>query len=107
MARALVIINCTILAIQNCRGPIIMRLYFNNGGNMIWFSTFQLSLFPSSSLYLNRHIGTLTTGLGHKPIAILTRSYFNPIIIKIYREAQTNPQGEVQPTDRPSLRVLK
>ncbi|KAL0700108.1 hypothetical protein Bca4012_056230 [Brassica carinata] len=40
MARALVIINCIILAIGNCGGPLIMRLYFNNGGHRIWFSTF-------------------------------------------------------------------
>lgn len=40
MVRALVIINCIILAIGNCGGPLIMRLYFNNGGNSIWFSTF-------------------------------------------------------------------
>ncbi|XP_010478189.1 PREDICTED: purine permease 3-like [Camelina sativa] len=40
MAKALVIINCIILAIGNCGGPLIMRLYFNNGGKRIWFSTF-------------------------------------------------------------------
>ncbi|AAF98433.1 Similar to purine permease [Arabidopsis thaliana] len=40
MVKALVIINCIILAIGNCGGPLIMRLYFNNGGKRIWFSTF-------------------------------------------------------------------
>ncbi|ESQ34036.1 hypothetical protein EUTSA_v10009673mg [Eutrema salsugineum] len=40
MGRAIVIINCIVLAIGNCGGPLIMRLYFNNGGKSIWFSTF-------------------------------------------------------------------
>ncbi|CAH2034138.1 unnamed protein product [Thlaspi arvense] len=40
MGTTLVIINCIILAIGNCGGPLIMRLYFNNGGKRIWFSTF-------------------------------------------------------------------
>ncbi|CAL9216526.1 unnamed protein product [Arabidopsis halleri] len=40
MVKVLVIINCIILAIGNCGGPLIMRLYFNNGGKRIWFSTF-------------------------------------------------------------------
>ncbi|KAG7598515.1 hypothetical protein ISN44_As06g027550 [Arabidopsis suecica] len=40
MVKVLVFINCIILAIGNCGGPLIMRLYFNNGGKRIWFSTF-------------------------------------------------------------------
>ncbi|CAA7037827.1 unnamed protein product [Microthlaspi erraticum] len=36
----LVIINCIILAIGNCGGPLIARLYFRNGGKRIWFSSF-------------------------------------------------------------------
>ncbi|CAH8331479.1 unnamed protein product [Eruca vesicaria subsp. sativa] len=47
MKTTLVIINCIILATGNCGGPLIMRLYFRNGGNQIWFSSFlQTAGFP-------------------------------------------------------------
>ncbi|XP_010549316.1 PREDICTED: purine permease 3 [Tarenaya hassleriana] len=60
MATAMVIINCIILAIGNCGGPLIMRLYFNNGGNRIWFSSFletagfPVILLPLLFFYLQR-----------------------------------------------------
>ncbi|KAL2243347.1 UNVERIFIED_CONTAM: Purine permease 3 [Sesamum indicum] len=37
--RIFLIINCIILAIGNCGGPLIMRLYFIHGGKRIWFSS--------------------------------------------------------------------
>ncbi|KAL0319237.1 UNVERIFIED_CONTAM: Purine permease 3 [Sesamum angustifolium] len=37
--RIFFIINCIILAIGNCGGPLIMRLYFLHGGKRIWFSS--------------------------------------------------------------------
>ncbi|XP_006410518.2 purine permease 2 [Eutrema salsugineum] len=40
MKTALVIINCILLAIGNCGGPLITRLYYRNGGKRIWFSSF-------------------------------------------------------------------
>ncbi|VVA92847.1 unnamed protein product [Arabis nemorensis] len=58
--KALVIINCIILAIGNCGGPLIMRLYFNNGGKRIWFSSFletagfPIIFIPLFFSYLNR-----------------------------------------------------
>ncbi|KAL3631884.1 proteasome core particle subunit beta 3 [Castilleja foliolosa] len=39
MKRVFLIINCFILAIGNCGGPLIMRLYFIHGGKRIWFSS--------------------------------------------------------------------
>lgn len=39
MKKIYLIINCLILAIGNCGGPLIMRLYFLRGGNRIWFSS--------------------------------------------------------------------
>lgn len=39
MKRILLIINCIILSIGNCAGPLIMRLYFIRGGKRIWFSS--------------------------------------------------------------------
>ncbi|XP_073146509.1 purine permease 3-like [Henckelia pumila] len=37
--RIFLIINCIILSIGNCGGPLIMRLYFIHGGKRIWFSS--------------------------------------------------------------------
>ncbi|XP_073145961.1 purine permease 3-like isoform X1 [Henckelia pumila] len=39
MKRIFLIINCIILSIGNCGGPLIMRLYFIRGGKRIWFSS--------------------------------------------------------------------
>ncbi|KAH6820980.1 purine permease 3 [Perilla frutescens var. hirtella] len=39
MKKIFLIINCFILAIGNCGGPLIMRLYFLRGGKRIWFSS--------------------------------------------------------------------
>ncbi|XP_042019483.1 purine permease 3-like [Salvia splendens] len=39
MKRVYLIINCLILAVGNCGGPLIMRLYFVRGGKRIWFSS--------------------------------------------------------------------
>ncbi|KAL8252786.1 hypothetical protein R6Q59_036479 [Mikania micrantha] len=36
----LLILNCILLAIGNCGGPLIMRLYFVHGGNRVWLSSF-------------------------------------------------------------------
>ena len=37
--RGLLVLNCVILAIGNCAGPLVMRLYFVRGGKRIWFSS--------------------------------------------------------------------
>lgn len=39
MKRIFLIINCVILSIGTCGGPMIMRLYFIRGGKRIWFSS--------------------------------------------------------------------
>ncbi|XP_076888734.1 purine permease 1-like [Bidens hawaiensis] len=36
----LLILNCILLSIGNCGGPLIMRLYFLHGGNRVWLSSF-------------------------------------------------------------------
>lgn len=40
MKRTLLMINCIVLSIGNCGGPLIMRLYFIHGGKRIWLSSF-------------------------------------------------------------------
>lgn len=44
MKRVFLIINCFILALGNCGGPLIMRLYFLHGGHTVWFSCFLETL---------------------------------------------------------------
>ncbi|GJV34576.1 purine permease 1-like protein [Tanacetum coccineum] len=38
--KALLILNCILLSVGNCGGPLIMRLYFIHGGNRVWLSAF-------------------------------------------------------------------
>ncbi|XP_071737692.1 purine permease 1-like [Rutidosis leptorrhynchoides] len=37
--KTLLIINCILLSIGICGGPLIMRLYFIHGGNRVWLSS--------------------------------------------------------------------
>ncbi|XP_059631287.1 purine permease 3-like [Cornus florida] len=39
MKKALLLLNCILLAIGNCGGPLIMRLYFTKGGKRVWLSS--------------------------------------------------------------------
>ncbi|CAN0877301.1 Purine permease 3 [Linum grandiflorum] len=60
MKRVLLIINCIILAIGNCGGPLIMRLYFLHGGKRVWLSSWletggwPIMLLPLSLAYILR-----------------------------------------------------
>ncbi|KAK4358247.1 hypothetical protein RND71_023857 [Anisodus tanguticus] len=38
MKKVLLVINCIILAVGTCGGPLVMRLYFIKGGKRIWLS---------------------------------------------------------------------
>ncbi|PWA35636.1 hypothetical protein CTI12_AA607770 [Artemisia annua] len=38
--KTLLILNCILLSVGNCGGPLIMRLYFIHGGNRVWLSAF-------------------------------------------------------------------
>lgn len=40
MKNGLIILNCIILTIGTCGGPLLTRLYYNNGGKRIWFMSF-------------------------------------------------------------------
>ncbi|KAG9137901.1 hypothetical protein Leryth_023848, partial [Lithospermum erythrorhizon] len=58
--KILLLINCSILAIGNCGGPLIMRLYYIHGGKRIWLSAilqtagFPIILIPLIFSYFNR-----------------------------------------------------
>ncbi|KAM3338084.1 purine permease 3 [Capsicum galapagoense] len=60
MKRILLVINCLILSIGVCGGPLMMRLYFVEGGSRIWLSSWlqtggwPLTLIPLAILYFYR-----------------------------------------------------
>ncbi|MCD9558631.1 hypothetical protein HAX54_016082 [Datura stramonium] len=60
MRRILLLINCLILAVGVCGGPLMMRLYYVEGGSRIWLSSWlqtggwPLTLIPLAILYLYR-----------------------------------------------------
>ncbi|XP_010499327.1 PREDICTED: purine permease 1-like [Camelina sativa] len=60
MKYGLLIINCIILTIGTCGGPLLTRLYYNNGGKRIWFMSFlstagcPIILIPLLFSFLNR-----------------------------------------------------
>ena len=39
MRKVLLVLNCILLSIGNCGGPLIMRLYFIHGGKRVWLSS--------------------------------------------------------------------
>lgn len=43
MKNTLLLINCVVLAIGHCGGPLITRLYFIHGGKRVWLSSFLLT----------------------------------------------------------------
>ncbi|CAN0890021.1 Purine permease 3 [Linum grandiflorum] len=67
MKTALLIINCIMLAIGNCGGPLIMRLYFLHGGKRVWLSSWletggwPIMLIPLSIAYTLRRRRGLTS----------------------------------------------
>ncbi|KAK4354684.1 hypothetical protein RND71_026878 [Anisodus tanguticus] len=60
MRRILLIINCLILSVGVCGGPLMMRLYYVEGGSRIWLSSWlqtggwPLTLIPLAILYFYR-----------------------------------------------------
>ncbi|XP_061371760.1 purine permease 1-like [Gastrolobium bilobum] len=60
MKRFLLIINCVMLALGTCGGPLVLRLYFINGGKRVWLSAFletagfPFMLLPLAVSYFNR-----------------------------------------------------
>ncbi|XP_018851257.2 purine permease 1-like [Juglans regia] len=60
MKKLLLILNCILLSIGNCGGPLIMRLYFIHGGKRVWLSSwletggFPIILLPLALVYFQR-----------------------------------------------------
>lgn len=83
LKRTLLILNCVLLSIGNCGGPLIMRLYFIHGGNRIWLSSWletagwPLIFLPLLFLYLR---STTTTKLFHMRLPLFLASAFIGIL---------------------------
>ncbi|KAM7257003.1 hypothetical protein ACFE04_012744 [Oxalis oulophora] len=66
VSKALLVLNCVLLAIGTCGGPLLMRLYFLHGGNRVWFSSWlatgawPIFLFPLTVAYFQRHLAEPT-----------------------------------------------
>ncbi|CAK7347207.1 unnamed protein product [Dovyalis caffra] len=69
MKKALLILNCIILSIGNCGGPLMMRLYFIHGGKRVWLSAWlqtggwPIILIPLAITYFHRRPTDPTTKL--------------------------------------------
>ncbi|XP_043712986.1 purine permease 3-like [Telopea speciosissima] len=60
LRKPLLLVNCVMLSIGNCSGPLLMRLYFVRGGKRIWFSSWletggwPFILLPLTASYFQR-----------------------------------------------------
>ncbi|XP_009765499.1 purine permease 1-like [Nicotiana sylvestris] len=60
MRKILLLINCLVLAVGICGGPLMMRLYYVEGGSRVWFSSWlqtagwPFTLIPLAILYFYR-----------------------------------------------------
>ncbi|XP_024022929.1 purine permease 3 isoform X2 [Morus notabilis] len=76
--KALLVLNIIILGIGNCGGPLIMRLYFINGGKRVWLSSclqtvgWPIILLPAAfSFYRRRRQNPAAKFFEIKPFLIL------------------------------------
>ncbi|XP_070048261.1 purine permease 3-like isoform X2 [Nicotiana tomentosiformis] len=86
MRRILLLINCIILAVGICGGPLMMRLYFVEGGSRVWFSSWlqtagwPLTFIPLAILYFYRR---KTEGSSAKFYFITPRIFIASFVIGI------------------------
>ncbi|OIT34417.1 PREDICTED: purine permease 1-like [Nicotiana attenuata] len=86
MRRILLLINCLILAVGICGGPLMMRLYYVEGGSRVWFSSWlqtagwPLTLIPLAILYFYRR---KTEGSNAKFYFITPRIFIASFVIGI------------------------
>ncbi|KAL0335751.1 UNVERIFIED_CONTAM: Purine permease 3 [Sesamum calycinum] len=85
--KLLLLLNCFLLIVGNCGGPLIMRLYFIKGGKRIWLSSllqtagFPLILIPLTIAYACRRRRRSTTST--KLIFMNRRVFLASIIIGV------------------------
>ncbi|GKA44869.1 purine permease 3-like protein, partial [Tanacetum coccineum] len=84
--KALLILNCILLAVGNSGGPLIMRLYFLHGGKRVWLSAFletagwPLILIILIILYFYRRCSNTTST---KAVCMKPRVFFAAVIIGV------------------------
>lgn len=91
--KTLLVINCIILAIGCCGGPLMLRLYFVKGGQSIWLSSwlqtagFPILFIPLVSAYfhrLNTHQGPNTTATNTRaPILMDFRIFTGATVVGV------------------------
>nr|AYQ58114.1 nicotine uptake permease 1 [Nicotiana paniculata] len=86
MRRILLLINCLILAVGICGGPLMMRLYYVEGGSRVWFSSWlqtagwPFTFIPLAILYFYRR---KTEGTKAKYYLITPRIFIASFIIGV------------------------
>ncbi|KAJ8539469.1 hypothetical protein K7X08_013721 [Anisodus acutangulus] len=86
MKRILLAINCLILSVGVCGGPLIMRLYYVEGGSRIWLSSWlqtggwPLTFLPLTILYFYRR---KTEGSNTKFYFITPRIFVSAFLIGV------------------------
>ncbi|PKU70460.1 Purine permease 3 [Dendrobium catenatum] len=76
----LTVLNCLLLSVGNCSGPIFLRIYYLHGGRRIWLTSFletagfPLLLIPLSISYLHRRRSNPSTPLLHLTPRLLLAS---------------------------------
>ncbi|EPS65699.1 hypothetical protein M569_09078, partial [Genlisea aurea] len=79
------VLNCLLLAVGGCAGPMVMRLYFIHGGSLVWFSSWQetggwpVIFVPLVISYLRR----LTAEANAAPVLINLRLFLAAAVIGV------------------------
>lgn len=84
MKNTLLLINCIVLSIGHCGGPLVTRLYFIHGGKRVWLSSclltagwpFILIIFIATFCFRRATIGNYTAKLFNiKPRLFLASAF--------------------------------
>ncbi|KAF6147832.1 hypothetical protein GIB67_014412 [Kingdonia uniflora] len=88
LKRSVLLINCILLAIGTCGGPLILRLYFVHGGKSIWLSSwlqtagFPVMIVPLLVFYFLRRKNS-PEGTRSKPFIITCRLFVGNMFLGI------------------------
>ncbi|XP_021900778.1 purine permease 1-like, partial [Carica papaya] len=90
MKKVLLVLNCIILTVGNCGGPLIMRLYFIHGGKRVWFSSWletggwPIIFLPLTVAYFyRRHTQKSNPSQNNKFFLMESRLFFAFVVIGI------------------------
>ncbi|KAF6150516.1 hypothetical protein GIB67_030317 [Kingdonia uniflora] len=89
LKRSVLLINCILLAIGTCGGPLLLRLYFVHGGKCIWLSSllqtaaFPVMIVPLLVFYYLRRKNS-PQGTKAKPFIITWRLFVGNMVFGIF-----------------------